>query len=62
MDDCAKKESVEPGMVAHTRNPSYFRGRGWRMVVGAPPPHGKSWRLYLKNKLKAKGLGAWLKW
>jgi hypothetical protein len=23
---------------------------------------GKIWRPYLKNKLKAKGLGTWLKW
>jgi hypothetical protein len=41
-------------MVAHTYNPSYLGGRGRKIT-------GKSMKPYLKNKLKAKGLGVWLK-
>jgi hypothetical protein len=36
------------------------RGRGGRITVKGA--FEKSTRLYLKNKLKQKGLGTWLKW
>jgi hypothetical protein len=48
-------------MVAYAYNPSSSEGRdgGSRLKVSL----GKlSNRLYLKNKLKIKGLGVWLKW
>jgi hypothetical protein len=43
-------------MAVHTYNPSYSEGR----ADGSWPKTsmGKSERLYLKNKLRAKGLGA----
>jgi hypothetical protein len=47
------------GTVAHFRNPSYNGGRSRKRSV--PGLVCKS-RPYQKNKLKTKGLGAWLKW
>jgi hypothetical protein len=47
--------------VAHHYNPSYLVGRGRKTVVRAAQA-GASLRPYLKNKLKAKRLGVWLKW
>jgi hypothetical protein len=46
------------GMVIHTCNPS-CSGHGKMVVEGWP---GKGWRPYLKNTLKEKELGVWLKW
>jgi hypothetical protein len=38
----------------------------WKVKTGGSPfensPGKVSMRVYLKNKLKAKGLGEWLKW
>jgi hypothetical protein len=45
------------GMVIHNCNPSYSVGRS-RKMYPRPAPR-KSSRPYLKNKLKAKGLGIW---
>jgi hypothetical protein len=45
------------GTVAHTYNSSYSRGGGRRSEARL----GKSVTLYLKNKLKAKGLVVWSK-
>jgi hypothetical protein len=37
--------------------------RKWRSeACGSRPACAKSLRPYLKNKLKTKGLGVWLKW
>jgi hypothetical protein len=47
------------GMMIHTYSPSYWGGGGRRIMVS---PEKVRVRLSLKNKLKAKGLGAWLKW
>jgi hypothetical protein len=54
------KKLILTGIMAYTCNPSYSGGRDRRI-----PVQGWSWdksgRTYLKNKLKQKGLGAWLK-
>jgi hypothetical protein len=47
--------SLGLGVVVHTYNPSYTRDEG-KIVVQAHS--GKRAKPYLKNKLKAKGLGA----
>jgi hypothetical protein len=58
-----KEHPVSSGellVVVHACNLSYLGGRGRRIVV-----QGLSWakeRPYLKNELKQKGLGLWLKW
>jgi hypothetical protein len=49
----AKKKNV-----AHAGIPGGGGEGGWR----AKASPGKSLRSYLNNQLKAKGLGAWLKW
>jgi hypothetical protein len=46
--------------VAHINNPSYLKDRD--QDYHPRPALGKSIRLYLKNKVKQKGLGVWLKW
>jgi hypothetical protein len=56
-----KKHSTGPGMVVHACNPRYSGGGGRRITV--LEYLGKvSLRSYLKNKLKVKWLGVWLKW
>jgi hypothetical protein len=45
----------KPGMMVHTYNPKYMGGQGRRLTVQGQPPEKA--RLYLKNKLKQKGLG-----
>jgi hypothetical protein len=47
-------------VVVHAYNPSYSVVKVRESQFEANP--GKSFRPFLKNKLKAKGLGAWLKW
>jgi hypothetical protein len=44
--------------VVHICNPSYSRGRDRRIEDS----QAKLAKPYLENKLKTKGLGAWLKW
>jgi hypothetical protein len=46
---------IRPGVVVHICNPSYLGGRGRRITEARP---GNSIDRYLKNKLKARGLGA----
>jgi hypothetical protein len=47
------------GMIVHPCCPSYLEGRDRRIGVRGQPQ--SDMRLYLKNKLEAKGLGVWLK-
>jgi hypothetical protein len=49
----------KPDMLVHGRGPSYSGGGGRRTVVQHQP--GQKQRPYLKNKVKVKGLGVWLK-
>jgi hypothetical protein len=46
--------------MVHACNPNYSEGGGTRITV--QDQLDKSTRPYLKNKVKAKGLGTWLKW
>jgi hypothetical protein len=55
-----RKHLLKPDIVVYTYNPSYLGGRGSRILVEAS--WDKSTRPFLKNKLKAKRLGVWLKW
>jgi hypothetical protein len=57
-----KHEILSPGpkMAAHFCNPSSLGGRDRRIVVRGKPD--KNTRPYLKNKLKQRGLGVWIKW
>jgi hypothetical protein len=48
-------ETKGTGMVVHAYNPSYERGRGKRLV------HTKA-KDPIRNELKPKELGMWLKW
>jgi hypothetical protein len=50
-NEIKKKKAAE--CMAHTRNPSYPRGRG-RRIVGSRADQEKSARPYLKNKEKKK--------
>jgi hypothetical protein len=45
-------------MVVYICNPSYLGFKGRRIVVHGP---GKNKKVYLKNKLRQKGLEVWLK-
>jgi hypothetical protein len=56
-----QKKKKKSSVVVHAYNPSYLRGRSRKTVVGGQPTK-VSWRPYLKNELKTKGLGEWLKW
>jgi hypothetical protein len=49
----------EQGSERKLAPPSYSEGRGKRITVQGHP--SRSMRLYLKNKLKEKGLVVWLK-
>jgi hypothetical protein len=47
-------------VVAHLQSQLLGEGAGGRITVSGQL--GKSTRLYLKNKVKAKGQQAWFKW
>jgi hypothetical protein len=55
-----RKYHSKPNMVVHYCISIYLGERGKRTAVEDLP--GKKVRPYVKNKLKAKGLEAWLKW
>jgi hypothetical protein len=63
-DSTMDKKHFRPGIVvANTYNPSYWGGRG-RRILSWRPVQAKLVRLYLKNKCKIqkqKQAGAWLK-
>jgi hypothetical protein len=46
---------AEPGMVVHTCNPSYSRGRG-RGIMSSRPALTKVRRACLKNKIQSGGV------
>jgi hypothetical protein len=51
---------IKPGIVAHSCNPNYIGGGDRRIVVQSQPQTKAN--PYLKNKLKEKELGTWVKW
>jgi hypothetical protein len=58
-----KHLKTQISLVVHAYNPSYSEHRGRRILVGGYlDKSSKSGRAYMKSKLRAKGLGLWLKW